>query len=215
MAERRPAKTGTQRPAKGTTGKASKGFTDEERVAMRERAQELKAAARRGSRAGIHALDGGRQGLELSADHHGGHRAHILGQLPRLHLVAGHEPEFAHAARPAHLLEKGTVERGDGPGRRSRVCTAFNRSAVPSPGLRSSPGFPIHRRDKAAANRPISSVSSTAPAACSTWAAAKCGGCGKFGTVTSRGLSTPASKLLCPSRTIRRSLIRSLKCGLT
>ena len=52
MAERRPAKTGTQRPAKGTTGKASKGFTDEERVAMRERAQELKAAARRGSRAG-------------------------------------------------------------------------------------------------------------------------------------------------------------------
>jgi uncharacterized protein YdhG (YjbR/CyaY superfamily) len=48
MAERKPAKTGTQQPA----GKASKGFTDEERVAMRERAQELKAAARRGSRAG-------------------------------------------------------------------------------------------------------------------------------------------------------------------
>ena len=52
MAERKPAKTGTQQPAKRTTGKASKGFTDEERVAMRERAQELKAAARRGSRAG-------------------------------------------------------------------------------------------------------------------------------------------------------------------
>ena len=52
MAERKPAKTGTQQPAKKTTGKASKGFTDEERVAMRERAQELKAAARRGSRAG-------------------------------------------------------------------------------------------------------------------------------------------------------------------
>jgi len=29
------------------TGKASKGFTDDERAAMRERAQELKAAARR------------------------------------------------------------------------------------------------------------------------------------------------------------------------
>jgi uncharacterized protein YdhG (YjbR/CyaY superfamily) len=52
MAERKPAKTGTQQPAKRTTGKASKGFTDEERVAMRERAQELKAAARRGSRGG-------------------------------------------------------------------------------------------------------------------------------------------------------------------
>jgi uncharacterized protein YdhG (YjbR/CyaY superfamily) len=52
MAERKLSKTGTQQPAKRTTGKASKGFTDEERVAMRERAQELKAAARRGSRAG-------------------------------------------------------------------------------------------------------------------------------------------------------------------
>ena len=52
MAERKPSKAGTQQPAKRTTGKASKGFTDEERAAMRERAQELKAAARRGSRAG-------------------------------------------------------------------------------------------------------------------------------------------------------------------
>jgi uncharacterized protein YdhG (YjbR/CyaY superfamily) len=47
MAERKPAKTGAQQSAKRTTGKTSKGFTDEERVAMRERAQELKAAARR------------------------------------------------------------------------------------------------------------------------------------------------------------------------
>src|SRR5438552_5569248 len=39
--------------AKSTTaiGKTFKGFTDEERAAMKERAQELKAAARRGSRA--------------------------------------------------------------------------------------------------------------------------------------------------------------------
>jgi uncharacterized protein YdhG (YjbR/CyaY superfamily) len=36
----------TQKSAKSTTDKASKGFTDEERAAMRERAQELKAAAR-------------------------------------------------------------------------------------------------------------------------------------------------------------------------
>ena len=34
------------------TGKKSKGFTDEERAAMREHVQELKAAAGRGSRAG-------------------------------------------------------------------------------------------------------------------------------------------------------------------
>jgi uncharacterized protein YdhG (YjbR/CyaY superfamily) len=46
MAEREPAKTGTQQSAKKTTGKASKGFTDEERAAMRERARELKAEAR-------------------------------------------------------------------------------------------------------------------------------------------------------------------------
>jgi uncharacterized protein YdhG (YjbR/CyaY superfamily) len=51
MAERKPAKTGTQQSAKSATGKASRGFTDEERGAMRERAQELKAAARRGPRA--------------------------------------------------------------------------------------------------------------------------------------------------------------------
>ena len=38
-----------QKSAKGATatGKASKGFTDEERAAMKERAQELKAEARR------------------------------------------------------------------------------------------------------------------------------------------------------------------------
>jgi hypothetical protein len=42
----------TQKSAKSTTGKASKGFTDEERAAMRERGQELKAAVRRGARAG-------------------------------------------------------------------------------------------------------------------------------------------------------------------
>src|ERR1700726_1603459 len=42
-----------QKSAKGATvtGKAVKGFTDEERVAMKERAQELKAEARRGPRA--------------------------------------------------------------------------------------------------------------------------------------------------------------------
>ncbi|MDP9279988.1 MAG: DUF1801 domain-containing protein [Gemmatimonadota bacterium] len=50
MAEKKPTKKGTQKSAKNTTaiGKASKVFTDEERAAMREHAQELKAAARGG-----------------------------------------------------------------------------------------------------------------------------------------------------------------------
>jgi hypothetical protein len=41
----------TQKRAKSTRtiAKTSKGFTDEERAAMKERAQELKAEARRGA----------------------------------------------------------------------------------------------------------------------------------------------------------------------
>ena len=55
MAESKPAKTakkGTQKSVKSTTSsnKRSKGFTDEERAAMKERARELKADARRGPR---------------------------------------------------------------------------------------------------------------------------------------------------------------------
>ena len=48
MAERKPAKKGTQKSARSTTAinKKSKGFTAEERAAMKERSQELKAAAR-------------------------------------------------------------------------------------------------------------------------------------------------------------------------
>jgi uncharacterized protein YdhG (YjbR/CyaY superfamily) len=48
VAEKKPAK-GRPQAGKGTTGKASETFTDEERAAMRERAREVKAAARRGS----------------------------------------------------------------------------------------------------------------------------------------------------------------------
>jgi uncharacterized protein YdhG (YjbR/CyaY superfamily) len=44
------AKKATQKPAKRTTA-TNKGFTDEERAAMKERAQELKAAGRGGGRA--------------------------------------------------------------------------------------------------------------------------------------------------------------------
>ncbi len=63
MAERKPAKTGTQQSAESTAGKAPKGFTDEERAAMRERAQELKAEERasknraEGERALLAAID--------------------------------------------------------------------------------------------------------------------------------------------------------------
>jgi uncharacterized protein YdhG (YjbR/CyaY superfamily) len=47
MAEKKTAKKGTPKSSRSTTAtaKESKGFTDEERAAMRERAQELKAAA--------------------------------------------------------------------------------------------------------------------------------------------------------------------------
>jgi uncharacterized protein YdhG (YjbR/CyaY superfamily) len=48
MAERKPGKKATPKSAKSTTatGKTFKGFTDEERAAMRQRVQELKAAPR-------------------------------------------------------------------------------------------------------------------------------------------------------------------------
>jgi uncharacterized protein YdhG (YjbR/CyaY superfamily) len=45
MAERKTARKGTQKSAKSTNSKGTKGFTVEERAAMRERAQELKAEA--------------------------------------------------------------------------------------------------------------------------------------------------------------------------
>jgi uncharacterized protein YdhG (YjbR/CyaY superfamily) len=48
MAKRNPATKDTQKSPESTANKASKGFTDEERAAMKERAQELKAAGRRG-----------------------------------------------------------------------------------------------------------------------------------------------------------------------
>jgi uncharacterized protein YdhG (YjbR/CyaY superfamily) len=54
-----PAKKGAQKSPKSTaaaTGEKSKGFTEEERAAMREHAQELKAEARRGR--GVDKADG-------------------------------------------------------------------------------------------------------------------------------------------------------------
>ncbi len=53
-------KKATQKTAKRTTAmkKKSQGFTDEERAAMKERAQELKAEAGRGTRANKNKADG-------------------------------------------------------------------------------------------------------------------------------------------------------------
>ena len=54
MAGRKPARNDVEESAKGTTktGNAPEGWTDEERAAMKQRAKELKAEARRGARAG-------------------------------------------------------------------------------------------------------------------------------------------------------------------
>jgi uncharacterized protein YdhG (YjbR/CyaY superfamily) len=54
MAERKPATKSTPRSVKSSTAadETSNGFSDDERAAMRERAQELKAEARRGRSAG-------------------------------------------------------------------------------------------------------------------------------------------------------------------
>ena len=82
MAERKPAKKGTQKSAKSTTaiGKTSK-FTDEERAAMKERAQELKAEARRGTRASK--ADGESDVLAKIAEMQGPDRA----MAKRLHAI--------------------------------------------------------------------------------------------------------------------------------
>jgi len=58
MAERKTAKKSTQRSANSTTAtkKKAKGFTAEERAAMKERAQEVKAEARGGKADGERAL---------------------------------------------------------------------------------------------------------------------------------------------------------------
>jgi len=83
MAERKPAKKATQQSAKRTTGKKSKGFTDEERAAMKERAQELKAEARRGPRAKKDKADGEGDVLAKIAEMPGPDRA----MAERLHAI--------------------------------------------------------------------------------------------------------------------------------
>ena len=76
-------KKDTQKSAESTTaiGKTFKGFTDEERVAMKERVQELKAAARRGPRADK--ADGESAVLAKIAEMQGSERA----MAKRLHAI--------------------------------------------------------------------------------------------------------------------------------
>ena len=83
MTERKPAKKGTQKSAKSRTAvnRKSKGFTGEERAAMKERAQELKAEARRGARAGK--ADGESDVLAKIAEMQGSDRA----MAERLHAL--------------------------------------------------------------------------------------------------------------------------------
>ena len=83
MAERKSATKSTPRSAKSATASdtTSKGFTDEERAAMRERAQELKAAARRGRRADK--ADGESEVLAKIAEMQGPDRA----MATRLHAI--------------------------------------------------------------------------------------------------------------------------------
>jgi uncharacterized protein YdhG (YjbR/CyaY superfamily) len=49
MSAKKATKKATKKAAKKTTGKSGGGFSDDERAAMKERARELKAEARRGA----------------------------------------------------------------------------------------------------------------------------------------------------------------------
>jgi uncharacterized protein YdhG (YjbR/CyaY superfamily) len=78
------AKKDTQKSVKSTAAKKnSQGFTDEERAAMKERAQELKAEARRGRRGKKGKADGERDVLAKIAEMQGPDRA----TAKRLHEV--------------------------------------------------------------------------------------------------------------------------------
>lgn len=76
-----PAKKGTRKAVKSVSASAKKpkGFTDEERAAMKERAQELKAEARRGA----DRAEGERAVLEKIAEMQGAERA----MAKRLHAI--------------------------------------------------------------------------------------------------------------------------------
>jgi uncharacterized protein YdhG (YjbR/CyaY superfamily) len=82
---RKAARNNAARTDAGRTAAAdeSGGFTDDERAAMKERARELKAEARRGKRAQQHGADGERDVLEKIAEMQGPDRA----MAERLHAI--------------------------------------------------------------------------------------------------------------------------------
>ena len=90
MAERKPSDKDARKPARRATGKAYEGFTEDEREAMRERARELKAEARRGSRG--RKADGESDVLAKIAEMHGADRA----MAERVHaIVMASAPELS------------------------------------------------------------------------------------------------------------------------
>ena len=102
MAERKSTKKGTQKAAKDApvSGRASKGFTAEERAAMKERARELKAEARR--------ADGERAVLVKIAEMKGPDRT----MAKRLHaLVTASAPDLSPKTwyGPAYANKNGKV----------------------------------------------------------------------------------------------------------
>jgi uncharacterized protein YdhG (YjbR/CyaY superfamily) len=107
MVERKPAKKARKKSAKSTaaTGRKSKGFTDEERAAMKERAQELKAEAR----ADTKKADGEKDVLAKIAEMRGSDRA----MAKRLHAIiranaAALSPKTWYGM-PAYANEDGKV----------------------------------------------------------------------------------------------------------
>ncbi len=110
----------------------------------------------------------------LRFDHPLAARLHARGARSRVPLAGRHAPRAASKS-----------------GRASPACTATTPSAGPSPAPRSLPATPIPKPEPSTRGRSTWPASSTAPAACFTWPAARCGGCGHSTTATSNS-STPS-----------------------
>lgn len=108
MAEKKTGKGGVQKSSTNrASSRAATGFTDEERAAMRERAQELKGAARRGAPAGK--MDGESAVLEKFAsmpprDRELGERLHAIVKASAPSLT----PKLWYGM-PAYADKKGNV----------------------------------------------------------------------------------------------------------
>ncbi len=109
--------TAAQKSAERTAAKAKtyEGFTDEERAAMKDRASELKASARRGSRAA--AADGTGEVLAKIAEMQGTDR--VLGE--RLHtVIMASVPDLSPRLWYGMVTRPGRARRRGGRGCRPR-----------------------------------------------------------------------------------------------